>query len=303
MKKLLVFIAILTASITVFGQYTTDKKPTQLDVTTTVAGADFTIMQKSGAKVTAVRMDTLKSYFSSAIISEIESLDSVSGSTGQFIISDGSGWLAPASAIYEGDGAYTFGYRKNVVGWGSFVLNGYPTASAKNEASGVVSFATGIGTTASGEASFSCGSLSTASGDRSFAGNASTASGESSFAMTSGIASGDYSTAWNESTADGNNSTAWNKSQANGNFSTACNSGTAYGNSSIACSGGTTNGQTSIACGVGMFANSFGEIAIGLYNDTVPAISATMWNADDRIFTVGNGNAITPSNALIILNK
>jgi hypothetical protein len=124
MKKLAILLSILAFSLSVFGQYTENKLPSGLTVSTTTADADYTIIQKSGETyVKAIRMDTLKAYFSAGIIGDIQPLDSVSGSTGQFIISDGSGWLAPVSAKYEGNDAYTFGQRlSGAIGSGSMVI-------------------------------------------------------------------------------------------------------------------------------------------------------------------------------------
>ena len=117
MKKVLILLVFLTFYCSTFGQYTGNKLPSGLTVATTVDSADYTIIQKDGETIVkAVRMDTLKSFFSTGIIESIEVLDSVSGSTGQFIISDGFGWLSPISAKYEGSDAYTFGFRDGSVG-------------------------------------------------------------------------------------------------------------------------------------------------------------------------------------------
>lgn len=48
MKKLLFFIGILSLSLTTFGQYTEDKLPSGLTVTTSLAANDYQIVQKTG---------------------------------------------------------------------------------------------------------------------------------------------------------------------------------------------------------------------------------------------------------------
>jgi hypothetical protein len=62
--------------------------------------------------------------------------------------------------------------------------------------------------------------------------------------------------------------------------------------------------RSAIPGGEGLFARSFGETVVGLFNsDYIPA-SASAYNGSDRIFTIGNGTATTSrSNAMTILKN
>lgn len=63
----------------------------------------------------------------------------------------------------------------------------------------------------------------------------------------------------------------------------------------------TADGRYAVAAGRQSIAASFGETVVGLYNTTYTALSRTGWNADDRIFVVGNGRGLTTrSNAMTI---
>ena len=268
MKRLLLLFGTVLISVMLFGQYTENKLPSGLTESTTVGDADYTIIQKNGELIVkAVRMDTIKAYMVEGMTADIPVLDSVSGSTGQFVISDGVGWLSPVSAKYEGGGAYTFGYRSGIKGWGSMVLGGNLNGG-QNAATGILSIATGISTVASGLNSFAGGNGSIASGTGAFSfGYYSTASGE--YATSLGyqsVASGAYST-------------------ASGYFSTA-------------------SGNYSTASGYSSTANSYAETVIGIYPDTVTPTSATTYQLSDWLFGIGNGtSAGSKSNALVMLKS
>lgn len=124
MKKTGLILTFLLLGLGMFAQYTGNKLPSGLTVADTASDADYTIIQKNGETyVKAIRMDSLQSYMVEGINSNITSLDSVAGDFGQFVISDGTGFLSPVSAKYEGTDAYTFGQRlSGAVGSGSFLI-------------------------------------------------------------------------------------------------------------------------------------------------------------------------------------
>ena len=143
-----------------------------------------------------------------------------------------------------------------------------------NEASGNSAVvAGGRNAIASGEAAgVLSGEVNKATGYRSavVGGNASTASGDNSF-----VGGGEFN-------------------GATGSFS--------------AVSGGRNNlasGQmSSIPGGQGLFARSFGETALGIFNIDYTPASSTAFNASDRLFVIGNGTSLSStSNALTILKN
>ncbi|WP_299113215.1 tail fiber domain-containing protein, partial [uncultured Winogradskyella sp.] len=145
-----------------------------------------------------------------------------------------------------------------------------------SEASGVNGHAYGYFTNVSGDYATAIGQQSTASGGASLAaGSFANATGDSSVALTGGTASGENSFAW---------------------------SAEAIGQASIAMLEGTSNGDQSVAIGEETIANSFREWALGSYNQTNVAISTTTWNANDWLFSLGNGlNNGSRSNAITVL--
>lgn len=310
MKKIIIAIVFLMFGLASFAQYTEDKLPSGLTVSTTANDADYTIIQKNGEIIVkAIRMDSLRSYMTEGMAANIESLDSVAGNTGQFIISDGVGWLAPVSAKYEGSGAYTFGYRTGATGWGSIVLGGQTTTP--NIASGTLS------TTLNGRGNTSSGLLSLTSGRNN------TASGYVSAAFGfSSIASGDYSTAFgNGSTASGHNAISSgigcvSSGHSSFTFGKTCLSSGEYAlslgvdcnsMSDKAVSIGDNNdatGKTSICFGHSNYSQSYVETVLGLFCDTALSTTSDSYVATDRLFTIGNGTSGgTRSNALVMLKN
>ena len=203
-------------------------------------------------------------------------------------------------------------------------LSYFPFASTTNGASGQISTAVGYGTTASGIASTAMGHFTFASGEFSTAmGESTSASGYSSSAMGDlTTASGDYSTAMGYgTTASGDFSTAMGIStSASGNTSTAMGDGTnasafastamgrytdASGVVSTAMGDSTTaSGDYSTAMGNSTIAPSYTEMAIGQYNTTYTPAAITTWNADDRLFVIGNGLSVSSrSDALVVLKN
>jgi len=126
--------------------------------------------------------------------------------------------------------------------------------------------------------------------------------GNYSNAMGSSVAKGFLSTALGTSTANGDYSAATGESTAGGGFSTAMGNSTANGYASTALGIGSANGDYSTAIGNATTALSFSETALGTFNTTYTPVSATSWNAADRLLVVGNGN-FSPGDALVILKN
>lgn len=119
------------------------------------------------------------------------------------------------------------------------------------------------------------------------------------------LAQGNFSTALGlGTTASGAASTAMgNSTTASGNYSSAMGSMTiASGEYSNAMGQSTTSsGSHSTAIGRETTALSGYEVAIGAYNTAYSPASTTSWNADDRIFVIGNGTSTAiKSDALIV---
>jgi hypothetical protein len=149
-------------------------------------------------------------------------------------------------------------------------------------ASGDYSTATGYYTDATGPFSFSSGGYTLASGELS------TAMGFST------VASGIDATAMGASTT------------ASGNYSTAMGASTlASADASTATGGSTTaSGYASTAAGYRTFGRSYGEFSIGTYNTDYTAASTSAFNANDRVFAIGNGTgASARSNAITVLKN
>jgi hypothetical protein len=60
---------------------------------------------------------------------------------------------------------------------------------------------------------------------------------------------------------------------------------------------------TTISGGIGNYAKSYSEWIGGLYSPNISAGSASSAIATDRLFNIGNGTAIVPSNAFTILKN
>ncbi len=167
-------------------------------------------------------------------------------------------------------------------------------------ASGEISFATGFGSLASGQYSTAMGQYSKATANSSTSlGVQSTASGDKSLATGDNtIASGYNSTAMGGfTTASGGNSTTMGyNTTASGANSTAMGfQTTASENSSTAMGINTkASGQVATAVGYRIKAQSAGEMAIGIYNDTLTFADGVNTylgvNDSNRVFTVGNGD-------------
>lgn len=74
-------------------------------------------------------------------------------------------------------------------------------------------------------------------------------------------------------------------------------SSVALGNSSFA------TGDYSIALGRGIITPSGYETGIGRFNTRYAPLSIEGWNENDRLFTIGNGTVLSPSNAMTMLKN
>lgn len=203
MKKTVLLLGFLMLTVVTFGQYTGNKLPSGLTVADTASDADITVIQKAGETyVKGIRMDSLRSYITEGINADITSLDSVAGDFGQFVISDGVGFLSPVSAKYLGNDAYDFGYRAGSVGYGSMVFQGLPTTVYKNTGSSTNAMVWGRSNEVTGNAG-TCWGYNNA-------------------------VKGQYGTAWGQQSYVGSlGGTAWNRGYVTGV------SGTAFGDSTI----------------------------------------------------------------------
>ncbi len=187
-----------------------------------------------------------------------------------------------------------------------------------NTASGYVStVGGGVNNTASGNYStVSGGARNTASGYGSFVGGGwrdtssgyysvvvggyqNTASGNYSF-----VGSGDYNTASGNSSFIGggflNTASGGASFIGNGFYNVAS------GFASVILGGeyDTASGYYSFAGGRGLYARSYGEVVLGLYNTDYTPNSTTAWNAADRLLVVGNGTSVSNrSDAMVILKN
>ena len=118
---------------------------------------------------------------------------------------------------------------------------------------------------------------------------------------------GDYSMAlgYNNQAIGYSSIAMGNFTNASGFGSTAMGSSTNAGGSSSTAIGIFTSaiGNSSTAIGSSTTARSFSEIAIGSFNTDYAPLSYTEWNADDRLFIIGNGANGTKSDAMVILKK
>jgi hypothetical protein len=117
---------------------------------------------------------------------------------------------------------------------------------------------------------------------------------------------GNYSTAFGQNTtALGANATALgNSTSASGvnSIASGANSIASGGQSTALGNGTTAPGDSSTSMGIGTKAGSIGSTAIGRYNTGLG--SATVWNATEPIFEIGNGTSPTAlSNALTVLKN
>ncbi len=180
--------------------------------------------------------------------------------------------------------------------WDDANLGNYSVALGSNTiASAGFSFAGGATTTASGDHSFAYGVNSVASGARSLSiGNGSTASATNAIAIGPGAtSSGNTSIALGGTAAASNNNTLaiGFETVASGNGSMAIGfQAEAIGTGSKSFGGQTiASGFNSMSFGEYTYSRSRGEIAVGMFNTDYTPAAVNTWNANDRIFVVGNG--------------
>lgn len=229
------------------------------------------------------------------------------------IASVGFGYATTASGQYstafgfltEATGHYSFVQGQNAVASG-------PWATAFGRyaaASGAYAFAHGYVSNASGNFAVSMGNQVTASGNNSLAyGFSCTASGMHSLVRGHfSSAAGDYATTIgrNSSAAGSYGLSIGHYAHAAGDHSVAfgqySSAGGAY---SLAMGNSSTLGNYAAAIGRGMRADSYAEIAFGVYGETPAAASANSYNSSDRLFSIGNGASIAArSNAMTVLKN
>jgi hypothetical protein len=174
---------------------------------------------------------------------------------------------------------------------------------------GYFSTATGYNTKAKGENSVAMGYEAAATGNASIAlGSSTKSSGSGSTALGWNTnASGNYATALGfSSVSSGSYSTAIGSgAQATKHYSTAFGSATrANGEYSTAAgSEATASGDYSLAMGYNINAYSAHEIVLGRWNSVYTPASATTWNENDRLFSIGNGTSTEPNNALTVMKN
>lgn len=205
-----------------------------------------------------------------------------------------------------GENSASFGWNNRSTGGTSLttgndnIASGYSSSAMgeSNNASGYASIATGLGTQATAESATAMGQGSDATGDRSTAlGSNTVASGDRSTAMgSSSEATGQTSTALGFSTeASGDQSTSMGyQTLASGSYSTAIGY---YSEAS---------GNGSIALGAFVTSPSPWEIAIGRFNTEYTPADLVLWDANDRLFVIGNGTGSggnANSDAMVVLKN
>ena len=161
-------------------------------------------------------------------------------------------------------------------------------------ASGTGSFAAGVNSNAIGQYSVAMGEQNKASGTA-----GSTAMGWNSTASNTSTAMGYYATASNRSTAIGYNCTAMTYSTAIG-WQCSATGGICTALGAVV----SATGSYSTVMGFQNSAPSYGETALGVFNTTYTPTSTSLWEATDRLFSIGNGSSPTSlSTALTILKN
>ena len=266
-------------------------------LTTDGAGNATWATAAGGSSVTVGAVGTATSNAAS-ITAGVLSL-SPADETNPGIVTTGTQTIAGAKTFNSNDGLFATGTYNNgtalsLSGSGTRMMwypkkaafrAGYVDYDQWNDANiGNYSFAMGNSTTASGNNSFAIGEKTIASA------NASTAMGFSTTASEYASIAMGFRT-----TASGNSSIAMgNLSIASQSYSTAIG----YLN--------TASARSSLALGRGNEAKSFGETVIGTYNDNTDytPISTTSYEADDRLFVIGNGtDDVSRQNALVMFKN
>ena len=235
-----------------------------------------TLQLENGVAINEFSTDTTLDGNSDAVIPTEKAIKT-------YVDTNGSSGL---ETLNEGNG---IGWRlkdRNLDNYGNLGLEAVDfsssnLASVTYGATGNFSAAFGFITQASGAFSTAIGRGTIASGNCSFAqGFASNAVGDYSASLGFGSdASGEHATATGYATdAIGENSLSA------GYISSA-------------------EGNNAMALGTRVFAKSFGEIALGMYNTNYSINSTTDWNANDKILVVGNGTSTTARNDALVIYK
>lgn len=223
------------------------------------------------------------------------------------------GAIKGGGALAQNGSVISLGNMANASANGSVAVGAYSVASGVNSTAFYSSLAFGNGSLAGsyGEAygvastAFSGG---IADGDESVAlGSYSYTMGAGAFAAVYGSAFGDSSVAICGANANANSSIAIGMgSTANANSSLALMSGLSESSAvySVAMSGGLTKGYYSFATGVGSEATSFRSTSLGSFTHNQANESTSVWNENESILTVGNGNDVNNrSNAITTLKN
>lgn len=222
------------------------------------------------------------------------------------------------STVAKGENSTAFGSNSIADGSISFAAGSYSVAHATNSiafgnnaiADATDAISIGKRTVARGEGAFSIGNNSTAYNTGSMAfGQDNVSSGVNSLAIGNNtIANNTNSTSLGFATiASGMYALSiGHGSLATGSYSNAFGfTNTSSADFSLTLGNNNyTGGQKSIALGTSLVSNSYAEVVVGANNEDLPVNSTAEWNADDKIFTVGNGSSTTArSNALTILKS
>lgn len=189
----------------------------------------------------------------------------------------------------RGGQSFVAGSGSEALGSGAIAMGQLAIANSSS------SVAIGQEVTATGEGAIATGLFTTANGNAAVAigGRSANATGANTVAIGSGANATGNGAVSLGGTASGSNSVALN--------------GTAIGNSSFANRGGRAEGRFSYASGNQTTAKSGWETVFGRRNTDYAPISVSGWNANDRLFVVGNGQDSQPpftfSDAMVILKN
>jgi hypothetical protein len=227
-------------------------------------------------------------------------------------------FAAGISALASGNYAVALGSGAQALGLSATAL-GFET-----KASATITTAMGYKTEATGQKATSLGELTVASGVTATAmGGYTTASGAYATAMGYfTMATGAYATATGYTTLSSGNFTftAGNQTKASGFAATAMGSQSnavgyyalatgaatqALGEGAVSLGGSTiATGNYTIAAGQFTRAKSFGEMAIGRYNDTLAVTDTEFFKADsNRVFTIGTGGSPTTRKTALVVQQ
>jgi len=143
MKKSILILSLFIISLISFGQYTENKLPSGLTLTTSLADADYTIVQKNGEVIVkAVRMDTIQSYLTSQMNADMTT--TTFGTTGNIVITDGSEWFKSSLFKWEGNGTLTIGTSTGTAGYHNLNVSAPGTPNTMSGSYGIVAGANNV---------------------------------------------------------------------------------------------------------------------------------------------------------------